>query len=313
MIAVCGEALVDLVMRDGTLEPIPGGGPFNTAVALGKLGASVAFLGAISGDRFGDLLVRRLDEAGVDLRYVLRRTVPTPLALVHNGDDGDHDFTFYLAQTAYSDLTTADLPELTPEVRALAFGTLALATDPPAGTLEILMRRESGRRLIVLDPNVRPAVFGAPEEYRRRFESWLSVADLVKLSDDDAEWLYPGRPLEAVVDTLLAGGVSFVAVTMGADGVLARNRVATAHVEALPVDVVDTVGAGDAFAGGLLHWLASRDRLDRDSVASLAGAELDAALAFAVAVSSLQCTRAGATCPTLAEVEAFLSSRATAR
>src|SRR5438132_10337511 len=107
MIAVCGEALIDLVTHDGSLEPIPGGRPFNTAVALGKLGASVSFVGAISSDRFGDLLVRCLDDAGVDLRYVMRRTVPTPLAVVHADDDGDHDFTFYLAQTAYSDWTAA--------------------------------------------------------------------------------------------------------------------------------------------------------------------------------------------------------------
>jgi fructokinase len=193
MIAVCGEALIDVVERDGVLEPIPGGGPFNTAVALGKLGASVAFLGAISGDRFGDRLVGCLDEAGVDTRYVLRRADPTPLAFVHAAEDGDHGYTFYLADTAYADLCAADLPELPPEVRALAFGTLALAIDPPAGALEVLMRRESRKRLIVLDPNVRPAVFGDREEYRRRFDSWIALADVVKLSDDDAEWLYPGR------------------------------------------------------------------------------------------------------------------------
>jgi fructokinase len=312
MIAVCGEALIDVVERDGVLEPIPGGGPFNTAVALGKLGASVAFLGAISGDRFGDRLVGCLDEAGVDTRYVLRRADPTPLAFVHAAEDGDHGYTFYLADTAYADLCAADLPELPPEVRALAFGTLALAIDPPAGALEVLMRRESRKRLIVLDPNVRPAVFGDREEYRRRFDSWIALADVVKLSDDDAEWLYPGRPVEDAIDTLLAAGVGLVAVTLGAEGVLARSQADGARVPALPVDVTDTVGAGDAFSGGLLSWLEAHDKLDRDSVASLGGTELVEALEFAVAVSSLQCTHAGATCPTLAEVDAFLSRRAAA-
>jgi fructokinase len=309
MIAVCGEALIDLVEREGMFEPIPGGGPFNTAVALGRLGAPVAFVGAISGDRFGNLLVQCLDDAGVDTRFVLRRSVPTPLALIHSAEDGDHDFTFYLTETAYADIRAEDLPELPDEVTALSFGTLALAVDPPAGTLEVLMRRESGRRLIVIDPNIRPAVFGDPAGYRDRFASWNELADVVKLSEDDAAWLYPDKSLEEVAQTLIAGGTALVALTLGAGGVLAATATETMHVDALSVDVVDTVGAGDAFAGGLLRWLWLNGRLSRSAIEQLTSHELKAALDFAVAVSALQCTQAGGGCPTLAEVDAFLAER----
>ena len=112
VIAVAGEALIDLIEDDDGLHPYPGGGPYNTAVALGRLGVPVAFVGRLSNDPFGRLLEARLAESGVDRRYVLHGSAPTPLALVHATDDGDHDFSFYLAETAYADMIIDDLPSL---------------------------------------------------------------------------------------------------------------------------------------------------------------------------------------------------------
>ncbi len=130
---------------------------------------------------------------------------------------------FYLEGTSYADLAPADLPELGPEVLAVCAGTLALATDPPAGAIETLLERESGRRLIVVDPNVRPAVFGDRDDYLRRFERWAAFAHVIKLSDADAEWLYPGLATEALLDAILARGTRLVVLTRGADGALAKT------------------------------------------------------------------------------------------
>ena len=306
MIAVAGEALIDLVFADGVLRPHPGGGPYNTAIALGRLDVPVGFVGRISVDPFGRLLAGRLAESGVDDRYVLRGDAPTPLAVVDDSGDGDHSFTFYLVGTAYADLTPSDLPALDADVVAVYAGTLALATDPPAAAIEALMEREAARRVIVVDPNVRPAVFGEPNEYRARFERWAGFAHVIKLSDADSEWLYPELEPEAVLDGLLERGVQLAVLTRGADGAVARSTVGRAEVAAPPVDVVDTVGAGDAFAAGLLRRLWERDRLAADVLGLLDESELEDALRFATAVASLCVGRAGADPPALAEVRSYL-------
>lgn len=309
MIAVAGEALVDLIADDTGLHPYPGGGPLNTAVSLGRLGVPVGFLGRLSEDAFGRLLGERLAESGVDQRYVLHGPSPTPLAVVHSTSDGDHDFSFYLAGTAYADVTFADLPPLEPEVAALHVGTLALATDPPAGAFEQLIDRESSRRLVVVDPNIRPAVCGDRDAYVRRFESWADRAHVIKLSDDDADWLYPGVAYETVVETILAHGPRLVVLTLGPEGVLARTPAASARAASPRVDVVDTVGAGDAFGAGLLRRLWETGRLGAQSVEQMDHEQLADVVSFAAAVAALQCSRAGATPPTLDEVEQFLRVR----
>jgi len=307
VIAVAGEALIDLIEDDAGLHPYPGGGPFNTAVSLGRLGVPVGFLGRLSEDPFGRLLDLQLAESGVDRRYVLHGEAPTPLAVVHATSDGGHDFSFYLAGTAYADMTVADLPTLEPDVAALHVGTLALATDPPAAAFEQLIDRESTRRLVIVDPNIRPAVCGDRDTYVRRFESWSERAHVIKLSDDDAEWLYPGVPYETIVESTLERGARLVVLTLGSGGALARTPDSSARISALRVNVVDTVGAGDAFGAGLLRRLWEEDRLDARAVGSMDDGELTDVLTFAAAVSALQCSRAGATPATLAEVERFLS------
>jgi fructokinase len=308
VIVTVGEALIDLIEEDGVLRPLPGGGPFNSAVALGRLDVPVGFLGRLSHDRFGRLLEARFAESGVDGRYLLRGPSPTTLAVVQEAEDGGHEFVFYLAGTSYADLATADLPELGREVVAVCAGTLALATDPPAGAIEALLERESPRRLIVVDPNVRPAVFGDRDDYRRRFERWATFTHVVKLSDADAQWLYPAEPAEDVLDMILERGVRLAVLTRGVEGALAKSTVARAEIPSPSVDVVDTVGAGDAFTAGLLRWLWSNGRLTSEAVGVLERDELEDALRLATAVGALQCARAGATPPALAELDRFLGA-----
>jgi fructokinase len=307
VIAVAGEALIDLVAADGTLHPVPGGGPFNTAVALGRFGVPVGFVGRLSTDGFGRLLARQLAQSGVDLRYTLYGDAPTPLAVVDTAEDGEPYYTFYLSGTAYADIAAEDLPSFSPEVAALHVASLALATDPPAGALEVLLEREAPRRLILIDPNVRPAVIADREGFRRRFESWAALADVIKLSAADVEWLYPELEPATLADRVLGLGARLVLVTLGARGALARSAAgARAQAAAPAVAVVDTIGAGDTFNAGVLRALWAADRLDSSSVARLDDAELSDALAFATAAATLQCTRRGAAPPTVEDVEAFL-------
>ena len=307
MIVVGGEALVDLVEEHDLLSPVPGGGPFNTAIALGRLGIPVAFLGTLSHDEYGCLLARLLLEAGVDMSLVRRSEAPTPLAVVHRHQDGENTYTFYLTGTSLTDLPPEAVPALPEHVSAIHVGTLGLAVDPPAAAYEALLDREARRRTIVLDPNVRPAVFGDQVAYRARFERLARLADVVKLSDDDAAWIYPELELATVIERVLGLGPHLVAITMGPLGAMAASREGRARVPAVPVTVVDTVGAGDSFGAALLAALVDRDALEPGAPRPLDDSLLEEAVEYAVTASAITCTRRGAVPPSRAEIDAFVS------
>jgi fructokinase len=308
MIVIGGEALVDLVDEGGVLHPVAGGGPFNTAVALGRLAVPVAFLGTLSRDDYGLMLSQLLVEAGVDTSLVRWSDAPTPLAVVHRHDGGANSFTFYLASTSLTDFPADALPELPAEAWAIHLGTLALAVDPPAGAYERLIERESGRRTIVLDPNVRPAIFGDPVAYRRRFEQFARMADVVKLSEDDAAWIYPGLSVPEVVDHVRALGPRLVAITLGAAGAVAASADGHVRVPALPVVVADTVGAGDSFGAALIAALVDRGALGPDGSAPLVDGVLRDSLRYAATAAAITATRTGAVPPSRQEVDDELAA-----
>lgn len=303
MILVAGEALVDLVVTDGTILPFPGGGPYNTARALGRLGASVGFLGRLSHDRFGSMLAGVLAESGVSLDHTSRGPEPSALAIAHRSADGEADYRFYLRGTTAS---YASLPTLDPEIRALCVGSLALAIEPSASALEALVERECHQRIVVIDPNVRAAAITDQSGYRARFERCCRGAHIVKLSASDASWLLPGLGPDEVATRLLEPGAELVVVTLGGDGAVAGTRGARARVPAQPVDVQDTIGAGDAFGAGLLVALEERGALERERLTALGASELEHVLRFASAVAALTCARPGAETPTLSEVAELL-------
>jgi fructokinase len=308
VIVVGGEALVDLVDEHGLLSPVPGGGPFNTAIALGRLGIPVAFLGTLSHDEYGGLLARLLLEAGVDMSLVRWSDAPTPVAVVHRHDDGGNSYTFYLAGTSLADLPPEAVPDLPEHMWAIHVGTLGLAVDPPAAAYEALLDREAGRRTIVLDPNVRPAVFGDQVSYHARFERLARLADIVKLSDDDAAWIYPELDLADALEHVLGLGPRLVAITMGTLGAVAASREGQARVPAVPITVVDTVGAGDSFGAALLAALVERDALEPGATRSLDDSLLEEAVEYAVTASAITCTRTGAVPPTRAELDAWIGA-----
>jgi fructokinase len=307
VIVVGGEALVDLVDE----RPIPGGGPFNTAIALGRLDVPVAYLGTLSDDDYGSLLARLLVEAGVDMSLVRWSDAPTPLAVVHQDGDGGNTYSFQLAGTSFTDLPPEAVPTLPANATAIHVGTLGLAIDPPAAAYEALLEREEGRRTIVLDPNVRPAVFGDQQSYRARFERLSRLVDVVKLSADDAAWIYPELEVADVLERVLGLGPRLVAITLGTDGAVAASSEGYARVPAVPVTVADTVGAGDSFGAALLAALVEDDALEPEATRPLDDELLTEAVTYAVTAAAITCTRTGAVPPTRAEIDAWIGSSQT--
>ncbi|MGQ4386018.1 carbohydrate kinase family protein [Streptomyces sp. SAS_270] len=295
MIVVAGEALIDLVPQGAGalagLLPARGGGPYNTAVALGRLGSPTAFCSRISYDAFGDALVSGLREAGVDVSSVQRGGEPTTLAVATIGTGGSAAYSFYVEGTADRLFRTPDrLPDGT---RAVSFGTCSLVLEPGASAYEELMRSAAAQGVFTaLDPNIRAGLIPDADAYRARFKSWLPSVALLKLSEEDARWL-GGSPHE-----WLASGPSAVVVTRGGDGLTVFTQGGAEYaVPGEPVDVVDTIGAGDTVNAALLHGLAARDALSPTAVAELGAEGWTELLRFAARAAAITCSRAGAEPP----------------
>ena len=308
MILVAGEALLDLVVSDGSILPSPGGGPYNTARALGRLGASVGFLGRLSQDHFGCLLTEVLTESGVSLDFTSRGPEPSALAIAHRSADGEADYSFYLGGTTFAADGYASFPAPGADVRVLCVGSLALAVEPSASALEALVQRERDNRIVVVDPNVRAAAIPEHAGYRARFDRCCRAAQIVKLSASDASWLLPGAGPEEVATRLLDLGPDLVVVTLGADGAIAGTHRAWGRVRAQPIEVADTIGAGDAFGAGLLVALEERGAFARGGLTALAESDVESVLRFASAVAALTCARSGAETPTRLEVADLLAA-----
>jgi fructokinase len=308
VIVVGGEALVDLVDDDGSVRPMAGGGPFNTAVALGNLEVPVGFLGAISRDAYGEMLSEQLVDFGVDISLVRRSDAPTARAHVRRERDGSTEYNFEVRGTSLADFSPADLPVLPHGAWAVHVGTLALALDPPAAAYEALVQREAERCRIILDPNVRPAIFGDVVAYRSRFERLVQLADVVKLSEDDAAWIYPDLRVNEVIELILGFGPRVVAVTRGKNGAVAASGDSFVDVAGIPVAVVDTIGAGDTFGAAFIAALMQRAASGPQTWRPIDESTLAQAVEYAVAASAVTCTRAGAVPPSRDEIQAQLAA-----
>jgi len=305
VIVVGGEALVDMVpgaeqTNDGLSSLVPrlGGGPYNVALAAGRLGTPTAFLSRISTDHFGRALRDRLTASNVDISMVQEGVEHTTLAVVALAPNGSASYTFYTEGSA--DRLVADPGPLPEEVTVLCVGTLGMVLEPGATTYETVLRREARRGVLTaLDPNIRADLIADADAYRRRFASWLPDVRLLKLSDDDAEWLAGADDLDAAVKSWLDAGVDAVVLTRGGDGLAVHTGSVTVSVPSAPVDVIDTIGAGDTVQGALLSWLHDR------GVGTLTGlGETDwrELLTFAARAASVTVSRSGAEPPTAAEM-----------
>jgi len=294
VITVAGEALIDLIVDpDGRIDPRFGGGPFNVVRGVARLGLPAAFLGRLSSDRFGRLMRADLDRHGVLAVIEAPAEAPTTLAMVDVDPGGVPGYHFYLAGTAAGAIgpEQAIVPA---DTTALHIGSLGLVMEPVGTSLEQLVATLPAGVTLMLDPNCRPGAIASRQAYLDRLNRILRRVDLVKTSTEDLSYLFPGQGRDDAVTELLARGPGCVVVTDGAAPVRAFAAGSEIRAEVPPADIVDTVGAGDAFGGAFLAWWIGkgfgRDALrDPDTVRRATRA--------AIYASVVTCTRRGAEPP----------------
>ena len=302
MILSCGEALIDMLPRETThgepaFSPYAGGAVFNTAIALGRLGAPSGFFTGLSTDLFGDILDATLVASDVDTTLCARSTRPTTLAFVKLVN-GQATYAFYDENTAGRLLSEADLPALPQSVATLFFGGICLVHNPAASSYEALQARAAAAgRVTMIDPNIRPGFITDHAAYRARITRMIAMADIVKLSDEDLHWLDGAGDLTVLARAMLARGPKVVFITEGATGARAVTATQERSITATKVIVADTVGAGDTVNAGILAALHAAGALTKAGVADLSDAMLDAALSLGTRAAAITVSRPGANPP----------------
>jgi fructokinase len=309
MFVVIGEALVDLVGQRGsrTLVAHPGGSPANVALGLGRLGNAVTLMTHLGQDSFGEMISVHLQASGVRVEGGTQAGSSTSLAVA----------TLAAGIATYDFRIEWDIGNLEPlpvETRCLHTGSLATVLEPGRTDVQKLLEHEHqrGRVTISYDPNVRPALLGTPEAARPGIEHLAELSDVVKVSDEDLHWLYPDREDEDVAREWLGTGPALVVVTRGGNGVFAVTGDLEVRRPATPIDLVDTVGAGDSFTSGLLDGLRRADLIGgsrREALAAIDESSLVSVLDAASLIAAITCSRPGADPPTRAEVDAAEGAR----
>ncbi|HCH22738.1 MAG TPA: carbohydrate kinase [Oceanospirillaceae bacterium] len=308
MFVCCGEALIDMIpLQENTGQgangqqgfvPLVGGAIFNTAIGLGRLGVSGGMLSGVSMDMFGQQLQSALQASQVNTDFLIRSSLPTTLAFVKL-TDGHASYTFYDENSAGRSLVSEQMPHLPNKVSGLYFGGISLIAEPAADTYCLLAEQYAGSKLIMLDPNIRPSFVGDEKTYRQRLRRMLAVADLVKVSDEDLDWLVPGgADIPEKVLRLRQPANQWVLVTKGSAGSVAygpnNQLVEQGGVKA---EVVDTVGAGDTFNSGFLASLVEQNLATKAAVAQMTVAQISKALQLASQIAAVTVSRAGANPP----------------
>ncbi|GAB3429682.1 carbohydrate kinase family protein [Flindersiella endophytica] len=305
-IVVIGEAVADaFVLGDASstqpqtelhLRVLPGGGPVNTAVALARLGAPARYLGRLSGNPFGRLIRDHLAASGVDLSAAVAAAEQATVALAALDAGGNAVYDFYADGTADWQWTSDELdPRHTSGAACVHTGSMALIREPGGQRIEGLLAAVRSHATISIDPNLRTR-FAPAEDYRERLEHWLGLAHLFRLSDQDFAELCPGESFASASKAWHERGIRLAVLTLGAEGSVASLDGMRIAQPALPVEAVDTVGAGDSFTAGLLCWLGEHGHLD-DQLAHLQADDVHRALEFAAQVSAFTCGVAGANPP----------------
>jgi fructokinase len=312
MYLVCGEALFDFFSEEDpsgqaskvNYKAIAGGSPFNVAVGLRRLGIEAALFGGVSTDFLGRRLLQVLSDEGVNAQFLVEFAAPTTLAMVAVGANGSPQYSFRGEGCADRQLTRAHLPTLGDEVRGLHVGSFSLVVQPIGDTLLALVQRESGKRLISLDPNVRLNPQPDIQLWRDRVAELVKYADLIKVSDEDLHLLYPDQSPESVLEGWLQHRCQLVFLTRGGDGASVFSR-QHGHWSQPAVKVVmaDTVGAGDTFQAALIAWLTEQQLDSVEGLQHLTRKQIDAMLGFAIRAAALTCGKTGPDLPYRQQLE----------
>lgn len=306
MILCCGEALIDMLPRTTTLgedayAPYAGGAIFNTAIALGRLGVPTGFFTGLSDDMMGDILRKTLAESGVDYSYCATLSRPTTVAFVKLVN-GHATYAFYDEGTAGRMITEAELPDLGDDCEALHFGAISLIPEPCGSTYEALLKREHDKRVISLDPNIRPGFIKDKDAHMARIRRMAGMADIVKFSDEDLAWFGLEGDEDALARHWLRHGAKLVVVTRGAQGAVGYTAAHKVTVPSERVTVVDTVGAGDTFDAGVLASLKMQNLLTKQQVSALSEDQIAKVLALGAKAAAVTVSRAGANPPWAKEI-----------
>jgi fructokinase len=306
MYLVCGEALFDFFSEEDAsgqaskvnYKAIAGGSPFNVAVGLRRLGIESGLFGGVSNDFLGRRLLQVLKDEGVSERFLVESTAPTTLAMVAVGANGSPQYSFRGEGCADRQLELAHLPALGDEIRGLHVGSFSLVVQPIGDTLLSLVKRESGKRLISLDPNVRLNPQPDIQLWRDRVAELVKHADLIKVSDEDLHLLYPGQSPESVLQGWLQHRCQLVFLTRGGDGATVFSRQHGSWSQAaVKVVMADTVGAGDTFQAALIAWLTEQQLDSVEGLQHLTRAQIDSMLGFAIRAAALTCGKTGPDLP----------------
>ncbi len=295
---VVGEVLIDLIPDRDQHLAVVGGGPANTAKALSNLGVITHFIDGFSTDKYGQMAKAELLAANVLLDYAQYSNKPTCTAKVTLSKSGSASYEFAIADTATFDFSDQWLPDpqiLKPSI--LHIGTLATVIEPGASVLFEWAQNVATVAPIVFDPNIRPAVLGDRDEYVKKVEKWVGISSAVKVSDEDLNWLYPGKAIDEIVNEWLEVGVEIIVVTLGDKGITAYRKSEKISVDAVKVVVADTVGAGDTVGAVLVEAIVNIG-LDK-----LTGEALQTMLHRAAKAAAITVSRSGANPPTLKEIE----------
>ena len=313
-VAALGELLIDFTClstdADGypTMAAHPGGAPANYLAALTKFGAKTAMIGKVGSDAFGRLLIKTLKGAGIDTRGMLvSDDVFTTLAFVTLDDSGDREFSFARKPGADTQLRFDEIDlSVIDASKVLHFGTLSMTNEPARDATYKVVEYAAGRgKLISFDPNLRKPLWNDLDEAKRQMLWGLRHADIVKISDEETEFLFGIAPEEAAKHIIDSFGVRLVYVTCGAEGCFYRTKTASGFVKALSgIAVKDTTGAGDIFGGSAMYGLLRAGGVPE----KLTAEELENIVSFACASAGLSTTKAGgiSSVPELGEVEAAM-------
>ena len=294
---VAGEVLIDLIPKDGETVATVGGGPANTAKALARLGFDSYFIDGISTDEYGEQASAELLADGVKLDYAHISDAPTCLAHVTLDPQGGASYDFLIDGTATFDFDESWLPDPLLSPAVLYLGTLATVIEP--GATNLFNWAKSVKAPIVYDLNIRSTVLNDRDRYQSIVQKWASISSVIKMSEDDAAWLYPDVDFIHTAENFINEKTQVVIITRGANGIDGYTQDGEVSVQGVKVEVVDTVGAGDTVGAILVEGLVNYG-LD-----NLVGLSLEKTLKRAAKAAAITCSRAGANPPTTQELEGY--------
>ena len=305
MIVCCGEALIDMIecTNEGSEKsyiPKVGGAIVNSAIALGRLGGDVSFLGAVSSDNFGAIIKQTIKDSGVKTQLIMTSNKPSTLAFAFL-KDGNATYSFFDENSAGKMIEASDFAPIPSEVKAMLFGGISLMSEPCGSSFEYLAN-DNRDKLIYFDPNIRASFIKDTKAYKKRFETMVQLCDIIKISDDDLAWLYPNTSFESIASEWLKGNTSLAILTKGSEPTIAYTKNGATQVPTIKATVVDTVGAGDTFNAGFLYHLQKTGDLDKQTFAQTKKENIKQAIYFANQVASLVVSKQGANPPYLNEI-----------